>query len=220
VRVLAIDTAGPVVGVGLLDGDVARARTARVERGTDALLLAWVDELAGAAGIRLSDLDGIGVAAGPGAFTGLRVGLATAAGLALALGVPLWSAGSLAPRAAAAAGTLPVLALLDARKARVYAALVDVDGHVRHGPDDVPPEAALAWTDGPFVATGEGALVYGAVVEAAGGRVHPRADDPAVDVLARLAAEALRAGEGRPATEIAPVYLRAPDARPPKTGVR
>lgn len=165
------------------------------------------------AGTRLSELDGVAVAAGPGAFTGLRVGLATASGLALAIGCPLWQGGSLAHRALGAGGDR-VLAMLDARKQRVYAARYD-GGRLAVGPADVPPEEALAWMQGPFVATGEGALAYADRVTAHGGTVAEHADDPCVHLLARLGAEALARGEGSDPVRVEPVYLRAADALPP-----
>lgn len=212
-RVLAIDTAGPVVGVALSVDGAVRARTERVTRGAEARLVPWALALCDEAGLRLAALDGVAVAAGPGAFTGLRVGLATASGLALAIGCPLWQGSSLAHRALGAGGDR-VLAMLDARKQRVYAARYD-GGRLTAGPADVPPDEALAWMDAPFVATGEGALAYADRVTAHGGTLVARADDPCVHVLARLGAEALARGEGSDPIGVQPVYLRAPDARPP-----
>lgn len=212
-RVLALDTAGPVVGVALSVDGRTRSRVERVTRGAEARLVPWALELCGEAGIRLADLDGVAVAAGPGAFTGLRVGLATASGLAMAIGCPLWQGSSLESRALGARGDR-VLAMLDARKQRVYAALYGA-GALARGPADVPPEEALAWADAPFVATGEGAVVYEEQVRAAGGVLAPDTTDPCVDALARLGAEALARGEGGDPLHVRPVYLRAPDARPP-----
>ena len=77
-----------------------------------------------------------------------------------------------------------VLCMLDARKQRVYAARYDGAGELAAGPGDVGPSVALDWMDGPFRATGEGALVYRDLVEAAGGVVVPDADHPAVATLA------------------------------------
>lgn len=215
-RVLAIDTCGPVIGVALyVDGQVEE-RTARVTRGAEAHLMPWALELAGQAGLSLSQLDGVAAAVGPGAFTGIRVGLAAACGVALAAGVPLWPGSSLVSRAVGAAANGPVLTMLDARKSRVYAAVVGVDGEVLAGPSDLLPEAAVALTSGRFEATGEGALVYREVVESAGGRVLDAAGDPGVGALARLGAAGLDAGQGIAPETVVPVYLRAPDARPPK----
>lgn len=213
-RVLAIDTAGPVIGVALaVDGEVS-ARTERVTRGAEARLVPWATALCEEAGFRLSELDGIAVATGPGAFTGLRVGLATAVGLAQAIGCPVWQGDSLESRARAVGGDR-VLSMLDARKQRVYAASYEAGARVA-GPADIPPDEALGWMQAPFVATGEGALVYASMVREAGGELAPQADDPCVHVLARLGSQGLARGEGSDPLAVRPVYLRAPDARPPR----
>jgi tRNA A37 threonylcarbamoyladenosine modification protein TsaB len=108
-----------------------------------------------------------------------------------------------------------VLAVLDARKNRVYASLFE-DGVEVRGPADVPPAEALSWLSSPFVASGEGAVVYAALVEAAGGTVHDDAERPAVDMLAELGVEAFLRGLGADAAALQPEYIRAPDAKPPK----
>jgi tRNA threonylcarbamoyladenosine biosynthesis protein TsaB len=214
-RLIAIDTAGPVVGVALWDdGRVAR-RVERVQRGAEARLAPWARELAAEAGFGLADLDGVAVAEGPGAFTGVRVGLATAAGLALAAGVPVWPCSSLRSRAERVRRGVPVLCALDARKGRLYAEAYDADGESVAGPGDVPPAVAVAWMTAPFLATGEGALLVADAVAAAGGEVAAGADDVAVEHLARLAAAGLSRGEGVDPVELRPRYLREPDATPP-----
>lgn len=206
-NVLAIDTCGPVLGVALRAGGQVWSRTERAVRGSETRLVPWARELCAEAGLALSDLDGVAVARGPGAFTGLRVGLATAQGLALALGVPLWGACSLDSRAARVQGQ--VLCMLDARKGRVYACW-----YPGGTAGDVPPEEAVAGRPSSFLATGEGALVYRDLVEAAGGRVAEGAGEPAVDVLARMGEEALSRGEGRDPVDVTPLYLREADATP------
>lgn len=212
---LVFDTAGPVIGVAASDGSALRVRTERVARGAEGVLLGAAQALLAELGWTAASLDGVGVVDGPGAFTGLRVGMATAAGLALAIDRPLWTAGSLATRAARAARPgVPVLAMLDARKAKVYAELRR-DGLVLREVADLSPEEALRDLPAGVVATGEGAWVYRAEVEAAGCVVAPEADDPAVDVLAAWTLAGLARGEGGRAVDVQPRYVRAPDARPP-----
>ncbi len=212
-NVLAVDTSGPVAGVALNADGLEFVRIARTVRGTEGLLVPWAIELVHEAGLTLSDLDGIAVVHGPGAFTGLRVGLATALGLATSLDLPLWWTDSLLPRARRT-GQEPVLAMLDARKGRVYATWFD--GEATVGPADVAPQVALSWATPPFVATGEGAIVYADLVQQAGGTVLPDADDPGVLALASLAAAAFARGEGARDAAIAPLYLRDADAKLPK----
>lgn len=216
--VVGIDTAGPVVGVSLWDGARVFERTQRIRRGAEALLLPWLEELCQEAGVQPADITGVGVSAGPGAFTGLRVGMSTAAGLAFSLNVPLWSGSSLVSRGRRVFDGTPLLVLLDARKSKVYGQGFDEQMNVLGGPADVPPEEALSWMEGPFFATGEGAIVYREKVEAAGGTVLASAADPSVGALAQMAAEGIARGEGAPATQLSPVYLRPPDAKPSGKG--
>ncbi|MFT7521709.1 MAG: tRNA threonylcarbamoyladenosine biosynthesis protein TsaB [Kiritimatiellia bacterium] len=217
-RVVVYDTAGPVIGVAVRDGERWAQRVERVSRGAEARLAPWTGELCAELGFRVDQLDGVGVARGPGAFTGVRVGLAAASGLAFALGVPMWGGSSLDSRASAVRSPegLPVLSMLDARKQRVYAAAYGSDGLIFGGPGDVAPEVAVGWMRGPFLAVGEGAIVYREVVQQAGGTVVDGADDPAVAELAEQCQRALIAGEGQDPITVRPEYLREADAKPPR----
>lgn len=215
-KLVAIDTVGPVIGVGASFAGRAAVREARVGKGAEAWLLPALEACVAEVGFTLGELDAVAVAVGPGAFTGLRVGLATAQGLGVALGRPLWPADSLRTRAMAVGqGGLPVLTMLDARKGRVYAALYDGELELRPGAD-VPPEEALSWCEGPFLATGEGALVYREAVEAAGGVVAPEAESPAIATLLSLGWLGVLAGEAVEAGAAQPRYLREPDAALPR----
>lgn len=211
--VLAIDTAGPVVGVALWDGTRGFERTARLSRGTEEQLPGLIDQVCAEAGIALSTVRGVAVASGPGAFTGLRVGLATAAGLASALGVPIWATSSLVARAVHAGFGGDLLVMLDARKSRVYAAAWRNDTPLQ-GAADVDPAVALGWVERPFRVTGEGGLVYRSQFEAAGGLVVADADHPGTTALARLGAQAFARGEGLEPGALRAEYLREPDAVP------
>lgn len=109
-------------------------------------------------------------------------------------------------------GSGPRLALLDARKDRVYAlGARDDEGF---GPGDVAPDEALAWFGGaPFVAAGEGAVVYAAAVVAAGGAVAPDADAAPLDAVLDLGLAGL--ADARPASAVGATYLREADAKRP-----
>ncbi|MCB9688498.1 MAG: tRNA (adenosine(37)-N6)-threonylcarbamoyltransferase complex dimerization subunit type 1 TsaB [Alphaproteobacteria bacterium] len=211
--ILAVDTAGPVAGAALWAEGRAWSRQGRAPRGTEVLLGTWIEELCAASGHPLSELTGIGVVAGPGAFTGLRVGLATVAGLAMALDLPVWTDDALSPRALRAGLGGELVSMLDARKGRVYAARWSGGERVLP-PADIAPEVALDGLSPGFRATGEGALVYAALVEERGGSVVPEADDPGVVELARRTAEGLARGEGVSALDLHPRYLRDADAVP------
>lgn len=216
--VLVMDTSGPVSGVAVATEDRVWSREGRIGAQVDAVVLVWAQELMAEAGLSLPDLHGVGVAAGPGAFTGLRAGLSSVAGVAFARGLPLWSGDALESRAKRAwvAGGPPVLAMLDARKSKVYAAAWGGDGEILLGPEDVEPADVLARMPAGFVATGEGAVVYAALVAEHGGVLASEPDSAAVDVLARLCLAGLARGEGGAAVDARPMYLREPDVRLPQ----
>ncbi len=223
-RVLGIDTAGPVVGVTLAAPEGARSWSARVVQGADAQLLPALGALLGRAGeaptlgswegeLAPGPVDLVAVSVGPGAFTGLRVGVSAALGVAMALGVPVLPVSSLLARAALVRSPR-TLALLDAKKARVYVGLFDASGEIPRalGPEqDVPPEEALP--DAPFLAVGEGAVLLRERVLARGGELAPEPDRCPSAALARLGV--LLANEAVDPGEVALRYLRAPDAKPP-----
>jgi len=124
VNVLGIDTSTVIISVAILrDGALAGERTDTVAHNRTGLL-ALIDHLFAELGLRPADLDAVAVGAGPGSFTGLRIGMATAKGIAFALGRPLWAVSSLAALAHAELGPSdaePIVAALDARKGEVYA---------------------------------------------------------------------------------------------------
>ena len=171
--VLGIDTAGPVVGAALWSELGVTAWSQRIVRKADSVLLPAVGELLESS---TEPLDLVAVSVGPGAFTGLRVGVSAALGVALSRGVKVVAVSSLEARAAAAGGPR-TLAILDARKGRVYAGLFDAGGDE---PRALSPETDAALRDvlaeltPPFVAVGEGAEAFREVILAAGGRGQPR----------------------------------------------
>ena len=165
------------------------------------------------AGVRFGDLDAIAVGIGPGGFTGLRIGVATARALAVAAGAELRPVSSLAALAAGIDSKLR-LPLIDARRGELFTALYE-DGEERWARFAAPPsEVAERVRKSGFspLAAGDGAVRFREVLEAAGIAVEP-ADSPGHAVRAlhvcRLAADA-------PATApeaVLPDYLRLPDAK-------
>jgi tRNA threonylcarbamoyladenosine biosynthesis protein TsaB len=138
-KVLGLDTATLTAGIALVDGDRIVAQARHDTSGRSADLLVAIDAVCRTAGIAPSELDAVAVGAGPGSFTGLRIGMATAKGIAFAAQRPLWAVSSLAALAHDATVELanrqlvPVLdgvivAALDARRGEVYAGCYRADG--------------------------------------------------------------------------------------------
>src|SRR6267378_930979 len=129
-RTLAVETSTLAGGAALLDGDlvigeyVLDIRITHSER-----LMATIDRLLSDAAWSVRDLEGLAVSVGPGSFTGLRIGLSTVKGLALALALPIAAVPTLDAMAATLPfAALPVVPVLDARKREVYASLYRWDG--------------------------------------------------------------------------------------------
>jgi tRNA threonylcarbamoyl adenosine modification protein YeaZ len=190
---LAFDTATDVATVAVVrDGKMlgeARSRAVTV--------LAEADELLQRVSLRPRDLGLLVVGVGPGSFTGVRIGLAAARGLALALDLPVAGVSTLAALAAGAPGAVPVV---DARRREVFTL---VDGEPRClAPAELAIEAGREHV-------GDGAVRYRATIEAAGGVVPPDDDERH---LPRARFHAQLAGRGGAAELVEPVYLRVPDA--------
>lgn len=208
--VLGIDTAGPVVGAAIWSPVRTSMWSMRITRRANSVLLPAVADL-----IDGVSLDLVAVSVGPGPFTGLRVGVSAALGIALSRSVPVVAISSLMARAALVRQP-QTLALLDARKGRVYSGLYDArpDVPVLMGKEqDIALSEALP--DAPFCVVGEGAVVFAADIAAAGGQSIPDAQrSPAIEV-ARLGW--LLRDTAMDAGGVALRYLRPPDARPPSS---
>ncbi|KAF4407341.1 tRNA (adenosine(37)-N6)-threonylcarbamoyltransferase complex dimerization subunit type 1 TsaB [Streptomyces lycii] len=220
---LALDTATPAVTVALHDGERVLAEYGRVDaRRHGELLLPAVDRVLAEAGVKLGSVTGFVVGAGPGPYTGLRVGLVTAAGFGAATGAPVYGLCTLdgiayaAGRAGLDTGGRPFTVATDARRKEVYwARYADPRTRLTEPAVDRPAEVAGQVADGPAV--GAGALLYGDVFRdvPAGMPEHQSAG-----ALAALAAEKLAAGGtdgflNEPGEPVRPLYLRRPDAQVP-----
>ncbi|MDX6667189.1 MAG: tRNA threonylcarbamoyladenosine biosynthesis protein TsaB [Solirubrobacteraceae bacterium] len=224
--VLALDTATPATVVGLLrnDGEVFEARhdPAEAERpGHATQLLGLVEMVLESGGCTLNDVELIAAGTGPGSFTGLRIGIATARALAQAQKVPLAGIGTLRALAVGA-GEGPerlVVAVLDARRGEAFAAAYAGDRELV-APSALAPDALAAAVrrlgtaaGAPPLAVGDGALRFREHLEAAGAAI-PADASPLHRVsarqLCRLAAEA----EVTDRDAVLPEYVRPPDARP------
>ena len=219
-KVLAVDTAAGGCSVALLDGEALVAEQAsREANGPVSRLLPLIDELLARAGLKPSRVDLMAVTRGPGSFTGLRVGLATVQGLALATGVPVVAVSTLEALAFQAAADAVVAPMIDARRGEVYCAVYRVaDGR----PTVLAPEAALApgeaarRIEGDCLLIGSGVPVYEEELVAV---LADRAVLAPPDLHALRAASVgrlalRRIGEAVPAEELIPRYLRDADAKP------
>jgi tRNA threonylcarbamoyladenosine biosynthesis protein TsaB len=223
--VLGLDTATPATAVALLD---AAAPEAALERrhvpeagerpGHAAQLLALAAELLAEQGVTFADVDRIAVGLGPGTFTGLRIGVATARALAQATGAELVGVSTLRALAVAAEPAAPpgagVLAVIDARRGEAFAAGWRDGQPVLEPAAQAPPALArrVAAQDGAWLAVGDGALRFREDLERAGCTV-PEDGSAWHGVSARAVCRlALEAQEATARDLVVPDYLRPPDA--------
>ncbi|WP_405742819.1 tRNA (adenosine(37)-N6)-threonylcarbamoyltransferase complex dimerization subunit type 1 TsaB [Streptomyces sp. NBC_01525] len=207
---LALDTATPAVTVALHDGERVLAESRQVDaRRHGELLLPAVDRVLAEAGTKLDAVTDLVVGVGPGPYTGLRVGLVTAASFGAALGIPVHGLCSLDGLAHAADLDTPFVVATDARRKEVYWARYDASGRRLTEPAvDRPADIAEQVADVPAV--GAGALLYDTVFTGV------RRDGPEHQSGAALAAAAARAlAAGEELLPPRPLYLRRPDAQVP-----
>ena len=190
---LAFDTATDVATSALVrDGETLGERTSRA-----VTVLEDAHELLASTGASPRDLDALVVGTGPGSFTGMRIGLAAARGLALALELPVAGVSTLAALAEGSPGAVPVV---DAKRGEVFTLVEGEPACLR--PEDLPLEAGAT-------CVGNGAIRYRALLERAGARVPPRDSDTHVP---RASLHVSLAREFGDAERVEPLYVRTPDA--------
>jgi tRNA threonylcarbamoyladenosine biosynthesis protein TsaB len=210
-RILAFDTATPQTVVALLDGGERRHVPGEGERpGHAAQLLALSTEVLEEAGLTFADLDRIAVGTGPGTFTGLRIGVATARALAQANAVDLVGVSTLRTLAAAATHDAPVLAVLDARRGEAFVAAYDGDDELI-APAAVTPETLGTMAQRGWLAVGDGAVRFRAVLEPSGA-VIPSDGSPLHSVSATTMARLAQRTSDTGREGVTPEYVRLPDA--------
>jgi tRNA threonylcarbamoyladenosine biosynthesis protein TsaB len=218
---LTIQTASPAGSVAISDGDHLLAEiNLDVRRTPTEWLLQSIEDLLAKADLDKCDLNAVGVVRGPGSFTGLRVGLATAKGLSLATGRPLLGISSLQCLAMQLPFTsLPVCVMLDARKQEVYSALYSWEAGFPQPVSAervVKPEKLLSELSGETLFLGNGAFVYRSlIVRQLAGRAHFAPTFLNLPRAAAAAALALKEWEGGrtfSADELMPFYLRPSEA--------
>ncbi len=225
-NILALDTSMGACSAAILlgQGDALRlhARQEAMARGHAEALMPMVAELLAEAGLAASELELIAATMGPGSFTGVRIAIAAARGLALATRAKLYGADSLSvmARVALMTGALPngrFAVAVDARRGMLYLGLYDETGARRDGPLLIAPdEAAGLLPAGLGMAVGSGASLLAEACAYQGRRIETALPElqPSAAALAEIA---LEAGESH--QTLRPLYLRPPDARPQAPGV-
>lgn len=192
------------------------ARHELMSRGQAEALFPLIDETVKEAGLTPADINQIAVTVGPGTFTGVRIGVAAARGLAVASDLPVVGITSLHAIAlcaiAADAPAVPVAAVIDARRGELYLATYAPNGEELTAPQALGvAEAHGALPEGQIIVAGSGAKVLGGD---AAPRTFSSAPELPVASVWVVAAARMSAGAAPPL----PLYLRAPDAKPPAPG--
>jgi tRNA threonylcarbamoyladenosine biosynthesis protein TsaB len=200
--ILAFDTSGPWCAAALLLPDRVIQRHELMEKGQAERLMPLLEEVLAEGGIAWSDLGALAVGTGPGNFTGVRIAVAAARGLALGLGIP--AVGVTRLEALAYGLPRPVLVVEDARRGEVYA-----QEFLERGPDAAELTEVLDIT----LARGRTAFVgsAGAEMAKAWGQQPVQSPYSLAEAIARIGAARAATPQPRPA----PFYLRGADAAPP-----
>ena len=217
-KILAVDTATEACSAALLVGDKLFSRWEEAPRDHTRKILPMVQAVLEDAGISLSDLDAIAFGCGPGSFTGVRIGISVAQGLAFGAGVPLIGISTLAAMAQGAYrldGAEQVLTAIDARMNEVYFGRYElIDGRMQLVGDEVVSDPA-ALVDvrgklaGPVTCVGTGFETYGETLSGLADELAvSQVRFPAAEDMLPLARSAWLAGEAVPVEQATPVYLR------------
>jgi tRNA threonylcarbamoyladenosine biosynthesis protein TsaB len=216
VRILAVDTSGEEGSVALVEGGRAQGEVRlRPPVGHSLTLLPAVEFLLRALGLGPLDVDGYAIALGPGSFTGVRVGLSTVQGLALASGRPCLGLSNLDLLAARIAGEADELvAMVDAYRDEVWTRRYDREARPLGAATRQAPADALAGLPASCALAGSGTVRYAALLAERAPQARVPARSPYLArTLGLLAEPRLLAGEGVAPEALRPVYLRDADAR-------
>ena len=218
-RVLAIDTALAACSAAVLDteqgGGIVASESLPMVRGHAEALLPLLQRVMQQAGVSFPDIDRVAVTTGPGSFTGLRVGIAAARGIALAAekqAVGLSTLSAYAAPHVANDDRFPVVAAIDARHGHVYLQVFSPGARSFTAPRLAPlQEAIKAAAETPSCITGSAAQLVAAGVSALGAVAVAVDPSPAPDIVWVARMSAVVPPEQSP---LKPQYLRAPDAQP------
>ncbi len=221
---LAIDTSTLTASAAVLDDDRVVVENQAATTQHSEALLPLIDEVLRAAGLTPAQLDLLACGAGPGSFTGLRIGLATAKGLCFALGKPLLAVSSLAALALEAEALAPgglVLSLMDARRGEVYAGLFRLRGD--DAPEPLIEEAVFTpaaivqlvrerAAGAPVALVGDGVPVAPEIFAGIGSVPAGASATPHGAAVGRIARARFKAGAGDELGTATPAYIRLAEA--------
>jgi tRNA threonylcarbamoyladenosine biosynthesis protein TsaB len=218
---LGIDCAGGSCSAAVVvDRQVVADRCVVMARGQAEALMPMIEAVLAAAGLDITALDLVAVTVGPGSFTGLRIGLATARGLALALSLPLIGASSFEAVADAVAdevGEAPLLVALESKRAELF-----LQCFTREGPGEPALVSPGAWPSfapsRPFILAGDGAPRLAAEFAREDFTLAQRYAYSNAAAVARIGAKSWEPGTRLPPPR--PLYLRTPDVSLPLTAER
>jgi tRNA threonylcarbamoyladenosine biosynthesis protein TsaB len=220
-RVLAVETSTLAGGAALLDDEAVVGEYALDVSATHSeRLMGAIDRLLTDAGWTVRDLEGLAVAVGPGSFTGLRIGLSTVKGLALALAIPIAAVPTLDALAAGLPfAALPVCPVLDARKREVYASLYRWDGSAMRREWDylaIAPRELSERLREPVIVVGDGA---DQIDSPHARRLRPPRRGPSPASVGALGHARLSRGDTVAPAALVPIYLRPSEAELKSRGV-
>ena len=219
-NILALDTSMGACSAALITRDGVRrrifARAETMARGHAEALMPMVAGIMDESGTAFAALDRIAATTGPGSFTGVRIAISAARGLALVTQAKLFGSDSLTVMAKEAHDLgvtrgAPFAVAVDARRGMLYLGLYDANARRRDGPLLIAPDDAANLLSGGLIAVGSGAARLAEAAHASGLSVEARLTDLEPNAAA-LAALAEASGETVPT--LRPLYLRPPDARP------
>ncbi len=205
---LAIDTSGPLCSVALLDGDSLLERSEDIGRGHAEHLMGMLEAVLGEAGANWNSISRIGCSTGPGSFTGLRVGLATARGLALALNCPCIGVSVFEAFAGKFGQSGKLCVAMDAKREQVWIQCFDETGLPAGESAAVSVKDASAAVS-PDTKRFAGSAAADVATQFPNGLILDESPSPPIGALASFASSKAPS-EMRPK----PLYLRVPDAKP------
>jgi tRNA threonylcarbamoyladenosine biosynthesis protein TsaB len=226
-RILALDTATNCGGIAILeDSAILASLILNIPKTHSQRLMMNINYLLGECGLEFRDIDAIGVSRGPGSFTGVRIGLACAKGLAFSSGKKIAGVSTL--KAMALRSAEPGICLcpvLDARRSEIFGAAYKFDTESRELIEILPGKAEplesfLEKIEGPALFSGDGSIRFrDAIINKMGNKARfadSNRNLPSAYEVAILARNQILAGKNDNVATLKPIYLREPDAKKPQ----